>query len=421
MERKRMQSRIRSGSILVLAVIMVVILLIIGLALMRLGLNTRLQTIRSQHVIEAKSAADAGLSQALYQMNKKRRNDIATLGAWNGAAPLPKASTPVQFSDSGQTYTYDVNGSPAAGFTMTATGNMNSGQVQRTVQGVTSLENPFSEGALIVREICSIQNMVHVSSINSSGNPLYDNVTVRIGSASGVLIAGEKPVQIGSNGNIKSDIVVGVGGNPTNLTTVGNKTDVSGKVYAMPQEFSFDPAVIPPALVSAASSSFSTDHLQTITSGKYDKIDLVQNGAGLNVFGDVSLYVTGDITTGPSCSIIVNTGSSLTIYLDGNFITRPNNDVNFVNLTGIAGNFKIYGTNPVSQNISLWPKNDFVGAIYAPNASVDFKPKGIFLGGIVCDNFFASNNFSFTYDKALSQVTINDPDAYFVINRWQEW
>lgn len=63
METKGKKNRI--GSILVLAVIMVITLLIIGLAVITLGQNSRLRAVRYQFVIEAKTAADAGLRMHL--------------------------------------------------------------------------------------------------------------------------------------------------------------------------------------------------------------------------------------------------------------------------------------------------------------------------------------------------------------------
>ena len=79
---KELKMKAKNGSILVLAVTMVVILSIIGLAMMQLGLNARLRAIRAQFAIEAKTAADAGLGKAINAMRAKLKNEYI----WNNSS-----------------------------------------------------------------------------------------------------------------------------------------------------------------------------------------------------------------------------------------------------------------------------------------------------------------------------------------------
>ena len=59
------------ASILPLAVVMVVILFIIGMALLELGFGARLNAIIGSGYITARAAADAGIAQALHVMNSQ--------------------------------------------------------------------------------------------------------------------------------------------------------------------------------------------------------------------------------------------------------------------------------------------------------------------------------------------------------------
>ncbi len=61
----------KRGSALVTVMCVVVILLAMGMGLLRLGLNSRIYSIRTSSDIAARSAADTGMTKALYEMNKK--------------------------------------------------------------------------------------------------------------------------------------------------------------------------------------------------------------------------------------------------------------------------------------------------------------------------------------------------------------
>ena len=67
---KLLQSK-RSGSAIPLAVVAMLILLAMGVGLLSLGFNSRVYTIRNASGIKARSAADAGLAMALFEMNQK--------------------------------------------------------------------------------------------------------------------------------------------------------------------------------------------------------------------------------------------------------------------------------------------------------------------------------------------------------------
>ena len=94
------QLKKRSGSILSLAVMMVIILLFVGIGLIRLGLNARLQAIRAVAEISARSAADAGVTQAWRLMNIKLQDR-----PWDGTPIPPETDVLLPPSDSSFSYT----------------------------------------------------------------------------------------------------------------------------------------------------------------------------------------------------------------------------------------------------------------------------------------------------------------------------
>jgi len=69
-----------------LAVVAILILLAMGTGLLRLGLSSRVFSIRKTSDIMARCAADAGLTMALFRMNEKKQQ----VGLWDGST-LPQA------------------------------------------------------------------------------------------------------------------------------------------------------------------------------------------------------------------------------------------------------------------------------------------------------------------------------------------
>ena len=124
--------RKQKGSILVLVVTIMVILMITGLGLLRLGYSSRILAVRSSFEIMAIEAADAGFVQAKLLMDKKLQEELV----WNNS-DMPSA-TDVPLANSDATYSYGVTGN-AAGFTVTSTGV--AGNATRTVNGLLKIKS----------------------------------------------------------------------------------------------------------------------------------------------------------------------------------------------------------------------------------------------------------------------------------------
>ena len=62
------REKCKSGSMLALAIMIVVVLAIVGAALIRMGGDARIQSIRDVQQISARSAADAGIEHAVRYM-----------------------------------------------------------------------------------------------------------------------------------------------------------------------------------------------------------------------------------------------------------------------------------------------------------------------------------------------------------------
>ena len=74
----------------------------------------------------------------------------------------------------------------------------------------------------------------------------------------------------------------------------------------------------------------------------------------------------------------------------------------------------------IGQIIELKAKNDFYGAVYAPNASISIKAKGDIYGSFVGNDFELKSYGKVHYDKALAEANIDDTSVYFAVNSWRE-
>ena len=151
---KLRQSKKR-GSAIPLAAVAVLILLAMGTGLLSLGLHSRINSIRTASDIAARSAADAGLVKALFEMNEKLKVE-----PWNGSS-LPQA-TNTSLPNCDAVFSYTVTGE-LGGYTVVSTGTF--GQTQRTVSCILRLQGPF-EAAIFTENGMELKNSAVVDWYN---------------------------------------------------------------------------------------------------------------------------------------------------------------------------------------------------------------------------------------------------------------
>ena len=379
----------RRGYSLVIVLLAVVILLAIGGGLLSLGLQGRVLAIRSGQELAARCAADAGLTKAIFEMNEKLK-----VRPYNDS-PLPQGvDEPLPNCDA--TYSYTVTGDLDTGYAVESIGRCS--YATRKINATLRLRGLFDWG-IVVKQTLILMADTLVDGYHSSkpGTDVW--------------------VQIGTISEDVRDIILKTG------------VHVDGDVlYGIDYDF-ID--VYPPPLPTVEKEIRAKGTTVTIRpedNGAYPGINLQQQlmptgpnstavvPGTLEIEGDVTLYITGDVWLGHSCEITIKPNSSLTMYVDGNFITGNDSGVN--NLTQIPKNFLLYGTG-VDQKFELKAKEDWYGAVYAPNADIIIKAKGDTYGAFVARNFENKNSGRTWYDAALSEVTLEDP-VRFAIKRWSE-
>ena len=134
----------RRGSALPLVMLVVAILLAVGTGLLSLGLNSRVFAVRMASQIAARSAADAGLTKAIYEMNEKLE-----VKPWD-ANSLPLAADQA-LPNCSALVNYTVTGDIITGYTIQSTGEYN--RAEKTVQCALELHGPFDYSIFAVNDI----------------------------------------------------------------------------------------------------------------------------------------------------------------------------------------------------------------------------------------------------------------------------
>lgn len=400
---KRLLQSVRRGSALPLVMAAVLILFVMGMGLLSLGMHSRILAIRAGSEIVARCAADAGLTQAVYEMNEKLKIqpwDDSTLPLATGQA-LPGCSA---------TFTYSVTGNLAGGYYLESIGNYI--LADRKVSCMLPLQGPF-EKAIFVQGALILKAGTLVTGYNS-GDPSVTDVELTIGTNS----TESDSIILNSGVTVDGDVVIGPLGTLEDvIRDLGASTDDQ---YALVEEVEFPP-ITPPGLPNKGILSIhgSTVVIGPADSGQYSKIVIRradQPGILQITGGEVVLEINGNIDIGQDCEIIITPDASLTSYLGG--------DLNADNSAGInnqsaPGDFKLYGTG-TDQTFTIRAKSDMLGAVYAPNADITIMAVGDVYGSFVGNSFQMMSGGNFYYDEALQEVSIDDEAVQFVVRGWSE-
>ena len=402
MEMRNKQSRrSRSGFVLPLTVAMIVLLTIMGLSLQRLGSGARMQAALATTQITAAAAADAGLTKAVFEMNKN-----LNVKPWNFNNIT--SAVDIALPNANAAYTYAIEEITVdSEYRITSIGQ--SGNAGKAVSANLRLQGPFEYAVLAVEGI-DIKNNNLVTGYNSSTGET--DLKAEIGTTSTAAGA----IQLGLNTTINGNVIVGIGGDPA--TVIVNEGVITGGTYAASKEYTF-PSITAPVLpdMGTIADVNSTTVLSPADNGQYAGI--TSDGGILEIDGgDVVLHVTGNINMDKGSEIRIKDGSSLTIYMDGSITCLNGSGIN--NLTSVPANFKVYSTGVGEQVFEIMNNSTVFGLIYAPNTDVTIINNASLYGSVIAKTFSLKNNGTFYYDLAERNVSVDDTAVRFVVKRWRE-
>jgi choice-of-anchor A domain-containing protein len=407
MNNKRLQSKTEDSRIhrgnrgfaMPIMMCTVLLLLVIGLGVLCFGQHSRRFSVSTSSGIAARCAADAGVTQALFEMNKR----IKVL-PWNNGN-LPQLTGEL-LPNTDATYSFAVSGNLSSGHFVKSTGL--NGLVHKTVLCSFPLRGLF-EYALFGDEYVELKSGGSVIPYNYGSGDKYLQVGTNSTLANAVVLK--------NGATVDGDAVVGPNGDPA-VVVDDTASGIKGNTFIMPKEHDLPQITVPQWLASMPSGGTIKNNKTISKSGKYDKIDLGINEK-ITIKGKVSLYIVGDVILDNSAELSISNSndSSLILFVGGNIEVKNGGVIN--NLSKDSKKLQIYGLS-TCQSIVLKNGSDFYGAIYAPNADIVLLNSGDMYGSVIGKSVEQKNSAAFHYDVTLREVSIEDIGVRFVIRHWQE-
>jgi hypothetical protein len=393
--RKLLRSK-RPGVALPLAMTAVMILLAMGVGLLTLGMNARIFSMRTCSDISARSAADAGLAMAVFEMGEKLK-----VTPWDDSS-LPEATNAaLPYCDS--VYDYTVTGNSDGSYSIEASGAK--GLAARQVACTLKLQGPF-EYAIFGTDGVELKSSATVDWYNNDD----DDAPMKIGTNS--IESGA--VKLGSSATINGDVMVGPGGDLD--VAISNSGTITGSTGVSTQTHELEAITVPTWLEALPSCGTIQNDTTVTTSARYSSIDL-GNSKTLQIDGDVTLYITGGLTLGNSAEIEVQEDASLVLYLGGDFEGKNSSNIN--NLTEDAKKLQIYGLDGC-EDMVFKNSSSLYGVIYAPNADVIMHNSADVYGAVISKSLDYRNSATLHYDASLRDADVDDEAISFVVTDWHE-
>ncbi|HWQ91970.1 MAG TPA: hypothetical protein VN673_09885 [Clostridia bacterium] len=418
--------RNKSGSVLVMTLILA--------AILGVTLGGYLYWVRTQNLLVAQSQAwnaamamaEAGVEEAMSQINTTFGTNYHSSALTNFGPLTAGAYGPRSNSLGGGSYAVLIiptNPGP----TIIATGYAHvpilSRPVQRVVRVTTTTRPAFDKAMVALLDIVFNGNNITVDSFDST-DPLHSNMggySRSLRKAGGEVVSTFGTINV-NNANINGKLLTGPSGTfnlgPNGFAGDLNFTGPGIQDGWHANDFNMEIDNVQPP----DTSSFVTPTLLTTGTNKYELSsggyiingELKLTGDSILVTGDVTLYVAGNLTMLGTSVINIEPGANLTVYVAGEKATFTQ-----VNTTGYAGSFSYYGL-PTNKSLSWTGNAEYKGSIYAPQAvftcggggSTEFD----YQGACVVKEVTLNGHFNFHYDEGLRL----GKQSGFVVSSWKE-
>jgi hypothetical protein len=416
-KRKKKISSRKSGSVLVLVLLVVLISFITGTGLLALGTQSRVASINQVQDMMARSAADAGLERAIQEID-----NTMTAGTWSDSVTPYVSNAALPFSDS--IYSVKTAYDTTDGYRITSVGtNRNR---THSINATLRLKSLF-EYAILLKETLILKSGTTIDGYDSR-DPSITDVGLQIATVS----TSPDQIILNMNTTVEGEVLAGVGSDTDAvIKDLGGTTE--GK-FNLIEEPSF-PQIIPPILTPMGTDISVAGITTVITpadSGKYTGIRVEQVSEKIKGVttvdlgtlevsgGEVVLHVTGDIWLGQGCEILVKDDSTLILYVDGDITCGNDGGIGYSGSPEDPSHVQLYATGTGEQDFDLKAKDKWSGVVYAPNADITIFAKGDVYGSFIADSLEFKADGDMHYDAALSEVAVDEIGVRFVLNRWNE-
>jgi hypothetical protein len=380
--------------VLVLVTAIGLIVGVLALSMVDLGYHARILSIRNVEGMSARAAADAGVADAVFWMQKK----LIREAHWDEAGYFPRTVTGT-LPGTHASYSYTIS-------------TVDSGRRFRIES--TGSDGPQNKTVSEVIRVGSLWQGVGVLTTFDAKNgvTLQGGIGIRTNAAT----ASEGQIVLKNGVIVPGDVIIGPGGDIDSVLSIKSGTIIQGSVYAADDALVFPPVSAPtPALTRPAITATTT--IGTSGTYQYPSITLPNSGQLIVTAPNVKVYVTGAVSMKNSAEVVVRAGASLELYLGGSLDSK--NSTGFSNLTNDPTHLKIYGL-PGCTQMDFKNSATVYAAIYAPNAAVTMYNSAAVYGAICANSVAMKNSSILSFDTRVASVLIDDDAAQFETELWSE-
>lgn len=398
--------------IMPLVATIMIFIFFLGLGMLKIGFGSRFTAARTSSEIMARSAADAGLGVAMFEIKKRNANGAPPPWIINSSDTLPNPTNPTKPRASYEFSVAPSNTGHANSYFIRSVGRAD-GQA-RTVYAATWATS-FWSFALLVDDTITLKSktILDVYPLGSTPLPPIGTTSTEPGA-----------ITLAPNTNVPGDVVVGAGADPDTVISSKKTSEIQGDMYASDSDIEFPPVsvpggLLPPALVWPADPDPNTilGSPGIITSYSYQSDISLANSESLYVNGNVAMYVAGDMRLFNGATLYIEAESSLELYLGGSL--TADNSVSIITADQEAKDLQIFGT-PTCTIIDLKNSGDLWAAVYAPSADILIYNSGKTCGSFVGNSFEMKEGAEFYYDTRLLEGEPTNEPKFFMIQRWWE-
>jgi len=431
----------RRGFVLSFAAVMVVILSFVGFGILRLGMINRMRAVRNTGEIAARAAADAGLTRAIFELNK---NLEVGWQANNIVSPVGEV-----FPSANASYTYTIEAiTNDAEYEITSTGQ--SGPITETVTANVVVRGRFDYAAFAQgyalpnrpkppRHKCG-EGPIPPKPLKKGGKLEIKGYSIDDTYSSGAEAYGgpvqlrinnvhKKSVKLRENVVVNGDVIVGPGGKPDEVIEEKDGAEITGEAYPATERQELLSASVPGYLQVGQFKDYEYDEGKAITGIQQYTSFIMPDDAVQEISGNCQIYVLGDVKVEDDAQIVITPGSSLTLYVGGEKFEVKKKSGGLVNQTNDPTNLIIFGLDDCRKvKIENTDAGDFYGAVYAPFAKVEMKTDGDLYGAFVgwdvkLKKKKGTDHGTFHYDRSLRLGNLlagDDLASRFVVRRWRQ-
>jgi len=436
---KKQRRTNRSGFAMSLAALMVVLLSLVGLGLLRIGLEARMMAARTTAEMSARTAADAGLTKAVFEMNKN-----LNVRPWNFSNLISPTGNALPGTNA--SYAYKIEGiTKDAEYKITSIGQ--SGRAAKTVSATLVIQGAFnyavfSQGYAIPKQPKPPKQkppapkplkkggkleingyIVDDSYISNPSEAYRGTIQLRTNNTH------KRSVKLRENTVVNGDVIVGPGGDPDKVIEMKKGAEITGDAYPATERQELLSVSLPKSLENGQVKDYKHKDKVPISGNNIFSSLIIPKGEVQEINGNCQIYVAGDVKVEDGAQLIVTNNSSLRLYVGGEKLEVKKKSAGLINEAGDPKNLLIFGMDNCRKvKIEEAPGIDFYGAVYAPFAKVEMKNSGDLYGAFIgwdvkLKKKKGGAQGTFYYDRSLRIDNLLATDSLavrFVVKRWYE-